>query len=115
MLGLVVFRREPEGDLAHQVELRFLSDSWLEQNLTSLLQELDRVILRFTHQKTLALGQLFKIDTYWEFPSWLSSKDTQLVSMRIQVQSLALLTGSSCEVWRSLQTQLGSSFAVAVA
>ena len=51
-------------------------------------------------------------------PLWLSGLWTWLVSMRLQVQSLALLSGLRilcCHVlWCSLQTWLGSQVAVAV-
>ena len=46
-------------------------------------------------------------------------KQTQLGTMRLPVQSLALLGGlrmqHCCELWCRSQTQLGSSVAVAVA
>ena len=46
-------------------------------------------------------------------------KRTELVFMRMQVQSLSLLSGSEiwhcCELWCKLQMQLGSCVAVAVA
>ena len=62
-------------------------------------------------------GHIWK--TGWEFPLWLSGLRTQLVSMRMQVGSLALFSGLSlrhcCKVWHSLQMRLGSGLAVAVA
>ena len=60
---------------------------------------------------------LFKIFS-WEFPLWLSKLRTQLVSMRMQVRSPALLSGLKIwrchELWCRSQTQLGSHVAVAV-
>ena len=60
---------------------------------------------------------IFKI-VLQEFPSWLSSYGTQLVSMRIKVQSLALLSGSRIccchEMWCRSQMQPGSRIAVTV-
>ena len=54
-----------------------------------------------------------------EFPLWLSGLRTQLVSMRMQVQSLALFNGLriwSChKLWHRSQIWRGSSIAVAVA
>ena len=54
-----------------------------------------------------------------EFPLWLSGKGTRLVSMRIQVQSLASLSElriRHChDLWCRLQIQLRSGVAVAVA
>ena len=62
---------------------------------------------------------LVKINSTQEFPLWLSSKRTQLVSMRTRVQSLALLIGLRiwlcCELWYRSQMQLRSQVAVAVA
>ena len=52
-------------------------------------------------------------------PLWLSRLRIWLVSIRMQVQSLDLLSWlriqCSCELWHSLQTHLGSGIAVAVA
>ena len=54
-----------------------------------------------------------------EFPLWLSELRTQLLSVRMRVPSLALLSGLRIpcrhKVWRSLQMRLGSGVAVAVA
>ena len=55
----------------------------------------------------------------WEFPLWLKRSQTQLVSMRMQVQSLDSLGGlriQRCrELWFRSQTRLGSHIiAVAV-
>ena len=54
-----------------------------------------------------------------EFPLRLSGLRTRLVSMRMRVQSLALLSGLKIQhchkLWYRLQIRLGSSVAVAVA
>ena len=54
-----------------------------------------------------------------ELPSWLSGLRTQLVSIRMRIQSLLLLSGlriqCCCKLWCRLQTCLGSSVAMAVA
>ena len=54
-----------------------------------------------------------------EFPLWLTRLRTQLVSMRMWVPSLALLSELRiqicCELWHRLQTRLGSRVAVALA
>ena len=56
---------------------------------------------------------------YLEFPSWLGGWWTWLVSMRMWVRSLALLSGLGipccCELWCRSQMRLGSHIAVAVA
>ena len=53
---------------------------------------------------------------FWEFPLWLSSNRPKLVSMRIRVQSLALLSElriqHCCELWCKVPTQLGSGIAI---
>ena len=53
---------------------------------------------------------------YWEFSLWLSRLQTQLVSMRLWVQSLALLSGlriPCCpELWFRLQLRSGVAVAV---
>ena len=53
-----------------------------------------------------------------EFLLWLSGLRTRLVSMRMQVPSLALLRGlripCCCELWCKLQRQLRFSIVVAV-
>ena len=58
----------------------------------------------------------FAFEKLWEFPSW--PRRTQLESMRLQIQSLASLSGlrmcCCCELWCSLQMQLGSCVAMAV-
>ena len=50
--------------------------------------------------------------TLEEFLLWLTRLRTQLISLRMQIQSLALLSGlriqHSCELWYRLQMQLGS-------
>ena len=47
-----------------------------------------------------------------EFPLWLNGLRTRLVSMRIQIRSLTLLSGLTiqhcCEPWRRSQMRLGS-------
>ena len=52
-----------------------------------------------------------------EFPLWLSRLKPQLVSMRMQVRSLALISGVRiqlcCELWCRSQMGLGSAVAVA--
>ena len=54
----------------------------------------------------------------WEFPLWLSRLRTQLVSVRMQVGSLALLRGLRIwhcrRLWGRSQLCLGSGVAVAV-
>ena len=54
----------------------------------------------------------------WGVPLVVQRKQIQLVSMRLRVQSLALLSGLGirccCELWRRSQTQLRSGIAVAV-
>ena len=58
-------------------------------------------------------------NTASEFLSWLGGLGTQLVSMRMEVRSLASLSGlriRCCrELWCRSKTQLGSGLAVAVA
>ena len=53
-----------------------------------------------------------------EFPLWFSSNGTQLVSMRIWVRSLALLSGLRIlhchELWCRLQMRFGFGIAMAV-
>ena len=53
-----------------------------------------------------------------EFPLWLRGLRTQLVSMRMRVQSLAWISGLKilccCKLWCRSQMQLGSGVAVAV-
>ena len=53
-----------------------------------------------------------------EFPLWLSGLRTQQVSMRMQVQSMAALSGlriwCCCKLRHKSQIQLGSYLAVAV-
>ena len=55
----------------------------------------------------------------WEFLLWLSGFWTWLVSLRMQVQTLALLSGlrilHCCDLWHRSQMWLGSRIAVAVA
>ena len=54
-----------------------------------------------------------------EFLLWLNGLRTQLVSMKIHVQSLDSLIGlriqHSCKLWHRLQMRLGSGVAVAMA
>ena len=54
-----------------------------------------------------------------EFLLWLNGLQTQLISMRMQVQSLAPISGlriQDCrEPWCRLQMRLGSGVAVALA
>ena len=67
----------------------------------------------------LVFKSLIKNSTAREFPLWLSGLQTQLVSMRMRVRSLALLSGfrilHCCELWSRSQKWLGSHVAVAVA
>ena len=58
----------------------------------------------------------FKMSMYWEFSLWLSRLQTQLVSMRLWVQSLALLSGLRIPCCPELRfrLQLRSGVAVAV-
>ena len=53
-----------------------------------------------------------------EFPLWLSRLEPSVVSLRMQVGSLALLSGlriwHCCELWHRSQVQLRSAVAVAV-
>ena len=55
---------------------------------------------------------------FWEFPLWLSGLKTQLVPMRMQVQSLALICGlriqHCCKLQCRLKMRLGSGMAVVV-
>ena len=57
--------------------------------------------------------------TFQEFPSWLTGYRIQLGIMRIQVRSVASLSGlrirRCCELWSRFQTRLGSHVAVALA
>ena len=63
--------------------------------------------------KMKILKELFRV-----FLLWCSRKQIQLVTMRLQVQSLPLFSGSRIwrchELWCRSQTQLGSCVAVAV-
>ena len=60
-----------------------------------------------------------RLHYFEEFLLWLSRKKIPLVSMRMQVRSLASLSEFRVrhrrELWCRLQTQLGSGTAVAVA
>ena len=62
---------------------------------------------------------MIKIHQLLELLLWLSGLRTQLQSMRMQVRSLASLSGlrirHCCELWYRSQTWLGSDIAVAVA
>ena len=53
----------------------------------------EQYLFYLAHTLQEAILVSFKYPRTWEFPSWLSRLGTQLVSMRIQVQSLTLLSG----------------------
>ena len=60
----------------------------------------------------------FKKKFYWEFPLWLRGNKPDWYPVRMQVQSLASLSGlriqPSLELWCRLQMRLGFQVAVAV-
>ena len=85
-------------------------ESWgitLEKNGQKIIK-----LLRYNEKNILDKND------YREFSLWLSRLRTQLVSMRIQVRSLALFRGLQtwcCHaLWCRSQTQLGSRITVAV-
>ena len=69
-------------------------------------------------ENSIEIIQILKV-VLLEFPLWLSRLQTWLVSTRMRIWSLASLSGLRvqhfCELWRRLQTWLGSCVAVAVA
>ena len=84
--------------------------------------KLEGIYFLFLKKFTLLSGDLFLQgikDSFVELPSWLSGKQTRLVSTRMRVRSLASFSGlriRCCrELWCKSQTQLRSGVAVAVA
>ena len=82
--------------------------------------------IRFCHVKggsvdsasSRCLQRAISTKCHWGVPAVAQQKRTRLASMRMQVRSLALLSGLriwSChKLWRSSQTRLGSCVAMAV-
>ena len=64
------------------------------------------------------MSRSYKLIVELEFPLWLSRLRTCLVPMRMQVGSLASISGLRIQcchkLWHRLQMQLGSGIAVAV-
>ena len=70
-----------------------------------------------SHMKTVAMVRISQIYILWEFLLWLSRLWTWIISIRMQVQTLASLSGlriqHCCKLWCRLRAQLGSCIAVA--
>ena len=75
-----------------------------------------KLIFLYQFKNSIVINILFHSNNiYWEFLLWLSGLQTQLVSMRMQVQSLALQWVKDPVLpWCRLQIWLGSSIAGAV-
>ena len=71
-----------------------------------------KIINAFKISWDFLVGLIFKITTCMELPLWLSGLRTQLISMKMWVGSLALLSGLRIQhchkLWHMLQMQLRS-------
>ena len=101
---------------------RFFPQTWsnlLTTIWSKITARLWSKIMAVLHAGMSLFIYLFKKQATKEFPPWISSEQTRLASMRMQVLSLPSLSGLGirrcCELWWRLPMWLRSCVAVAVA